>query len=255
MKLIVAILLLTSLSIQAQTVTLTYENADSYPWYMKDGSGLDLILLKMVDEAMPDVSFKYKKTPWKRCLSNIQSDITEGCFSASFKEKRLVFGYYPGTHTGGKANAAMRTHSSSYSLYVLKGSSIKVTGTLTISGLSGKVAAPAGYSISDDLSKKGFNVDDGASSTAKNFEKLLGGRVNAVAALSLNGDNILAKNKKYSDKIAAVKPPLIDKPYYIMFSKKFINSNKSLAEKIWATIATVRESQDYKDKALAFLSK
>ena len=52
-----------------------------------------------------------------------------------------------------------------------------------------------------------------------------------------------------------VAPPLIDKPYYLMFSKKFANSNKALVEKIWTTIGEVRETQELKDKAGDFLSK
>lgn len=252
MKQICALLLLFPLLVKAQTITLTYENANSYPWYLTDDRGIDLILLKMVDDALPEVTFQYKQTPWKRCLNNIKSNVSEGCFSASFKEKRKVFGFYPG---GDTPNTSQRIHSSSYSLYVLNQSSIDVTGKLTISGLSGKVAAPAGYSIVDDLIKMGYQVDAGAISTDRNFDKLLKGRAGAVAALTPNGNNILLKHKKYSDKIRVIKTPLISKPYYILFSKKFVKNNKELAEKIWATIGKLRESQEFKDAASEFLSK
>ena len=252
MKALCLLLLLFPTVLLAQTITLTYENSNSYPWYMKDGSGIDLMLLKMVDEAMPEVNFKYTQAPWKRCLKNIETNVTEGCFSASFKEKRKAFGYYPG---GDSPNKSQRIHSSSYSLYVLKGANISVTGKLTIEGLNGKVAAPAGYSIGDDLIKKGYKVDAGASLSSHNFEKLLQGRVKAVAALSLNGNNILSKNSKYSDKIKVIDPPLIDKPYYLMFSKQFADSNRALVEKIWETIGALRETKVHKDNAGAYLSK
>mgnify|MGYP000232162571 CR=1 FL=1 len=252
MKTTLLLLLLFPALVLSQTITLTYENSNSYPWYMKDGSGIDLMLLKMVDEAMPGVNFKYTQAPWKRCLKNIETNVTEGCFSASFKEKRKAYGFFPG---GDSPNKAQRIHSSSYSLYVLKGANLSVTGKLTIKGLDGKVAAPAGYSIGDDLVKKGYKVDAGASLTTHNFEKLMQGRVKAVAALSLNGNNILAKNTKYSDKIQVLAPPLIDKPYYLMFSKAFIKNNRELAEKIWDTIGKLRESKTHKDNAGAYLSK
>lgn len=216
MNKIYSLLLLFPIFIQAQTVTLTYENSESYPWNLNDGKGIDLILLKMVDDALPEVIFKYKQAPWKRCLNNIKSNITEGCFPVSFKEKRKVFGFYPG---GGTPNKSQRMHSSSYSLYVLSHSNIDVTGKLTISGLIGKVVAPAGYSIVDDLVKRGYRVDAGASSTERNFDKLLKGRAVAVAALTSNGNNILLENKKYSDKIRMIKTPLISTFYYILFSK------------------------------------
>ncbi len=70
----------------------------------------------MIDEAMPEVKFKYVQAPWKRCLNNIETGETEGCFTASYKEKRLQHGFYPGTHSGGAVDPELRLHSSSYSL-------------------------------------------------------------------------------------------------------------------------------------------
>ncbi len=256
LRCIIMLSLLVIPAVQAQTnVTLTFENVDSYPWSMKGGKGIDLILLKMVDDALPDVTFKYIEAPWKRCLNNIETGKTEGCFTASFKEKRLQYGFYPGMQDGGEVDENLRLHASSYSLYVLKGSSTGVGGALSITNLSGKVAAPSGYSIGGDLQSAGYKVDATASKTANNFQKLLLGRVGAVAALTLNGNNILSKQKKYSDKIKVVEMPLVSKPYYLMFSKQFIAQNKVLAEKIWKTIAELRETKEFKDKAGEFLAK
>lgn len=250
-----ALMLSSGAALAEQTVTFTYENVDSYPWNMKDGSGVDLMLLEMTDEALPDVSFKYIQAPWQRCLHNIENGITEGCFTASFKEKRLQHGFYPGTHTGGDVDPNLRLHSSSYSLYVKKDSNINVTGKMTISGLTGKVAAPAGYSIGDDLAKAGYQVDAKSSKTLNNFQKLLSGRVDAVAALTLNGDNILENDPKFKSQLKVIETPLVDKPYYLMLSKQFVNSNKALAEQIWMKAAEIRDSKAFKDKAGEFLAK
>ncbi|MFC3152900.1 substrate-binding periplasmic protein [Litoribrevibacter euphylliae] len=250
-----ALMLSSGAALAEQTVTFTYENVDSYPWSMKDGSGVNFILLEMTDEALPEVAFKYIQAPWQRCLHNIENGITEGCFAASFKEKRLQHGLYPATHSGGDVDPGMRLHSSSYSLYVKKDSNVNVTGKMTISGLTGKVAAPAGYSIGDDLAKAGYQVDAKSSKTLNNFQKLLSGRVDAVAALTLNGDNILASDSKFSGQLKAIETPLVDKPYYLMLSKQFVNSNKALAEKIWMKAAEIRETKAFKDKAGEFLAK
>lgn len=256
LRILLSVGLLLGASAQAQTtITLAYENVDSFPWNMKDGSGVDLILLEMVDNQLDEVTFKYIQAPWKRCLNNIKTGKSEGCFTASYKEKRLEFGHYPGTHSGGQVDDNLRLHSSSYSVYTLKGAGISVSDKMTITGLTGKIASPAGYSIGQDLQTAGYNVDTAASKTLNNFSKLIAGRIQAVAALTLNGNNILATQKKFSDKIEVVNPPLVNKPYYLMFSKQFIKQNQSLAEKIWATIAKVRESQEFKDKAGAFLAK
>lgn len=238
-----------------QSITLTYENADSYPWSMKDGTGINFILLNLVDDALPEVDFKYNQVPWKRCFINIETARTQGCFAASYEEKRLKFGHYPGTHKDGAVDETLRLHSSSYSVYTLKDTDISVTDKMTISGLTGNIASPAGYSIGKDLKDAGYSVDSLASKTANNFSKLMAGRIQAVAALTLNGNNILAQQKRFSDKIDVLNPPLVNKPYYLMLSKEFLKQNKPLAEKIWATIASVRDSQIFKDKASAYLSK
>lgn len=238
-----------------QSITMSYENIDSFPWNMKDGSGIDLILLNMTDDALPEVSFKYNQVPWKRCLNNIETNETQGCFTASFKEKRLQHGFYPGTHTGGEVDPALRLHASSYSLYVAKDSKVNVTGKMAIEGLSGKIAAPSGYSIGDDLAKAGYKIDAGGTNTINNFKKLVSGRVAAVAALTLNGDNIILKNLEYAEQIKKIETPLVDKPYYLMFSKQFVKSNPDLADKIWKKSAELRETQEYKDKAGAFLAQ
>lgn len=238
-----------------QSITLTYESADSYPWSMKDGSGINFILLNLVDDALPEVEFKYNQVPWKRCFNNIQINKSEGCFAASYKQKRLKYGYYPGTHRGHGVDDSLRLHSSSYSVYTLKDAEISVSGNMTINGLSGNIASPAGYSIAQDLKNSGYPVDSQASKTANNFSKLIAGRIQAVAALTLNGNNILAQQPAFSEKIDVVNPPLINKPYYLMFSKKFVSQNKALAEKIWRTIANVRDSQVFKDKASRYLAQ
>lgn len=209
----------------------------------------------MVDEAMPEIKFKYNSTPWQRCLHNIETGVTEGCFTASYKDERLKHGFYPGTQSGGAVDPNLRLHSSSYSLYVAKGSTIDVAENLTINNLKGKIAAPTGYSIGDDLAKAGYTIDEQAAKTLSNFKKLAAGRVDAVAALTLNGDNILQKNPDLSNKIMKIETPLVDKPYYVMFSKQFVNSDKALAEKIWSTMAQLRETDEFKDAAGIFLAK
>ncbi len=126
---------------------------------------------------------------------------------------------------------------------------------MTIEGLTGKIAAPSGYSIGEDLSKAGYKIDMAATNTKNNFNKLMSGRVAAVAALTLNGDNILLKSPEFAGNIKAIETPLVDKPYYLMFSKQFVGSNKALAEKIWQKGAEIRESQAFKDKAGVFLAQ
>lgn len=235
-------LLFCQISFAAEKVLLMGEDADSFPFSMKDKSGLDFILLNMVDEKLAEIEFEYKLVPWQRCLESIKSNAAQGCFTASFKTKRLAFGSYP--MKGDKPDENLRLHSSSYTLYTTKGNegSVKVNG-LDITGLNGMISVTRGYSIGDDLKGKGYKVDATSSKSISSFKKLAAGKVQYVAELSQSGDAIISK---FDGKLVAIKPDLITKPYYLMFSNAFIKKNKALTDKIFATIASVRESAEFK---------
>ncbi len=249
-KLAVILTALVSAQIQSAEVTIFSENETSFPWIVKESNaGLNFILLDLVDKKIPEVEFVHKRVPWKRCLNAMKQEEfvdSSGCFSASYKEVRKEFGVYPG---GDSPNSELRLHSSSYSLYTKKSNqNVGVAGKLTIDGLGddAKIAAPAGYSISSDLASKGYKVDDQSKNTKANFQKLLSGRVEAVTALTESGDFHLDTNPKYQADIQKLTPPLVNKPYYLMLSHGFVKKNPEIAEKIWATIAEVRESEEYK---------
>lgn len=73
----------------ADALILCYEDQNSYPWVMTDGSGLNLQLLRLVDESLP-LQFSFVAVPWKRCLSGMAQGTYDGAFASSFKEERLL---------------------------------------------------------------------------------------------------------------------------------------------------------------------
>lgn len=69
---------------EGHRLTLCHEDQDSYPWVMTDGSGLNLELLGLVEQAL-GLRFNYVPVPWKRCLSGLEQGIYDGAFASSFK--------------------------------------------------------------------------------------------------------------------------------------------------------------------------
>jgi polar amino acid transport system substrate-binding protein len=53
-------------------------------------------------------------------------------------------------------------------------------------------------------------------------------------------------------KIEVRGPPLIEKPYYLMLSHQFVATEPALAERIWRTIAQVRNSPAYRKREREF---
>ncbi|MBP9680257.1 MAG: transporter substrate-binding domain-containing protein [Bacteriovorax sp.] len=238
-----------------QEIKLFFEDADYYPYSMKNKTGLDLLLLDMVGKKI-GVKFSYTPVPWERCLSTIQSGDVDGCFSASFKEKRMENGDYP--MALGKADETKRLHTTSYSIFVRAEdvAKYKIKG-LDIEGLNKDkdvIATTMGYSITDDYKKAGYKVDDGGTRTDLNMNKLLKGRVSVFAAMTEEVDFYLER-PEYKGKIIKLTPPVVDKAYYLMLSKKFTSAHADTAKKIWETILEVRESKKFKEQSAAFLAK
>jgi polar amino acid transport system substrate-binding protein len=229
------------------SVKLCHEDVDVYPWVLKDRPGLNIAHLKAVEQKL-GVKFDIAPLPWKRCQEDMREGKVDGIFAASFKTERTEMGHYP--MAGDKPDAARAMMYDGYSLYRLKGGAAQWDGTkLTVAG---SVGAQPGYSIIDQLKQLGAKVDDGTKTADDNLKKLLAGRVDAVALQTLEGDNALATNSEFAAKVEKVKPPLVDKPFFLMLSKQFVAKYGDFSKDVWKALAEVRESTDYKAKMSSF---
>lgn len=228
-------------------VKFCHEDTDVYPWVLKDRPGLNIVHMKAVEQKL-GAKFEIVPLPWKRCQEEMREGKVDGIFAASFKTERLEMGHYP--MSGDKTDASRAMMFDGYSLYRLKGSGAQWDGSkLTVSGA---VGAQPGYSIIDQLKQLGARVDDGTKTADDNLRKLLAGRLDAVALQTLEGDNALSTNAEFAAKIEKVKPPLVDKPFFLMLSKQFVGKYGDFSKDIWKTLAEVRESADYKSKMASF---
>lgn len=249
--------LVTSMSLYCAPVEVlfAYEDQHNFPFYMYSGKqihkrtpGVSVELLRLLEKKL-DIKVKFKRMSWNKCKEKLQKGEVDGIFNASFKKKRMKLGAYP--MIDDKPDTTKRITTISYALYVYKDSKIEWNPkTKTFKNLNGKIGAPTGYSIVDNLRKWGAEVDEQEANTVINFNKLLFGikmktkhQVAAVATLDLAGDFYL--KLKYSDfrDIKKVEPPLVSKPYYLMLSHQFVKKHPKLAKDIWKTIAELRETE------------
>ena len=233
-----------------ETIIFTAEDVPLFPNLMGKGPktlstnpGMAVEAIRLLEKKL-NIKIVIKRKPWKRALTDLESNKTQGVFLSSYKEKRKKFGQYP--EKNGKVDPSRRFTASSYALYKLKGSTVNFDGT-NFTGITGKVGAPMGYSIVDDLRKKGLKVDEGKNSLL-DFKKLSLGRLSAVAAQVSHGDFYLSENSDLNSKIERVKTLITTKPYYFMLSHQFIAKNPALAEKIFDTLASIREDAAFKSR-------
>ena len=232
-------------------LTIATENADTYPWGMADGTGIDFAHVKLVAKNL-GIQVKFVTYPWKRCLETLKANDVDAVFSGSFKKKRQEMGVYP--MKGDTYDESKCLHSSSYSLYVLKDSKLSWDGNGFVGGLEGKIGCPAGYSIIEKVKGAGAEVHE-VKTTAQLMQMLVAGRIQGVVTLTPQGDFELSKNADFESKIKKEEKPLVKKPYFLLFSHKMVKENPEFCKKFWDEIEKVRESDEYKKASEDFLNK
>jgi polar amino acid transport system substrate-binding protein len=240
-----------SLSGQAQTVIkLCYEDATYFPWQLKDGHGLDNNLLEMA-AIRSGVKIEMQALPWKRCLADIGYGLMAGGFSASYNQERASFAAYPMAQD--KPDAKRRVRTDGYSLFRLVGSPVSWDGR-QIQNLSGPVGAQLGYSVAADLRKLGADVEESPGVPELQLRKLLVKRVQLAALLTVEGDALL-DDAEFAGKIEKLSTPLTEKPYFLIINRDYYEKNKKSVDDLWAAVATVRDSAEFRVLKNAALKK
>jgi polar amino acid transport system substrate-binding protein len=233
-----------------KSLRLCHEDGDVFPWLMKGSTGLSNILVDTAAEKI-GMQIELVVVPWRRCLLYIATGAVAGGFGASYAEERALFAQYP--TVGGRPDGKRRIRSETYSMYGLVNSGIKWNGTALTGKAAPLVGAQAGYSIANDLRKRGITVDEGAYNSIANLRKLVAGRVDAAALQTTEGDR-LARTPEFLERIERLMPHISEKHYFVIFGKAYYEENKATVEKFWDMLAVVRNSADYKAREAAALA-
>jgi polar amino acid transport system substrate-binding protein len=234
------------------SIKLCYENEEIYPWRLKDGVGLNFTLLKMVGEKL-GVRLDFVAAPWRRCLADMQSGDVDGAFAASFTEERLAMGAYP-SGADGKPDPSRQLMIDGYHLFKLKGATLGWDGK-QFTNLTGVIATGPGYSVIALLKAAGATVDEGARGTDNILQKVALGRAQGAALITIDGEHALKTIPELGNALEEVPLPLVEKPYYVMLSHQLADAKPGFARSFWDTVASVRESAEYKKAQVEFLAR
>lgn len=245
-----ATLVATTLAAQADAIKVCYDDGAGDPWFLKEGKGLAIILTEMA-AAKAGVKVEISALPWKRCLGEVESGAMAGALAGSYKDERAKFANYP--MAGDKPDASRRMYTDGYTLYRVKGNTVSWDGSKFVN-MTGSIGAQRGYSIIDDLKKAGAKVDEGPATAKDNLKKLVAGQIQGLALSTLEGE-VSTKAPEFAGKVEKVTPPLVEKPYFALFGKDFYSKNQKAVDGLWAAMATVRDSKEYKAKEVAAFKK
>lgn len=225
-----------------ETVTLCVEDKEVRPSRISVGKGLNYDLLAGVARRL-DLRFEYRALPWRRCLAELTGNRVDGAFAASYRPERREYGVFPGD--GDSVDAGKRLHLDRYVLVRRKGGPPDWDGQ-RFSRLEGNIGTQFGYSVAGDLKAMGIKVDDGAPGNPELQRKLQAGYVSAIAVLEGEAEFLMANDERLRQEFEVVTAPLIEKPYFLIFSHQARRQRKALTEAIWDAIEKVRESREYK---------
>ncbi len=249
-KPIIAAITVAIVSFSAQALPLCADYGGQYPWLIKNGKGLNVVLLEMVAEGT-GVKLEVVGMPWKDCLAGVQKGEIAGAVAASYNDERAQYAVYP--MANGKPDASRRLHTDGYTLLRLTGSKVGWDGK-TFSNLTGPIGTQAAYSVAADLVKWGAQVDSNSDTPETLLRRFGTGQLAAIALLTGEAKRAM-KSPYLANKVEIVSPPLSEKHYFVIFGRDYYDKNRKTVDEIWAMIAKVRESADYKAKESAELSK
>jgi polar amino acid transport system substrate-binding protein len=233
----------------AEPVRILYDIFENPPLIEGNGTvidpvkpGLTIDLLRMAAERA-NVPIELSRTPWERGLYLIQTGQADGIFASSFVTERLRYGVYP--LKDGRPDTSRKLFDQSYRLYVRAGSGIGWDGT-TLTNLHAPIGATPGYAVVPVLRAMGAAVEVEPSHIA-NLRKLVAGRIDAYAELETHVRPLLQSNPAEFAMITELSPPVLTRPYYLMFAKIFYLKAPQIAERFWDAIAAVNASAAYQD--------
>ncbi len=236
-------------AVAAEPVRILYDVFENPPLINGNGTGIDPVrpglaieLLRMASE-QANIRIDLSRTPWQRGLYLIETGQADAIFASSYVEERLRYGVYP--LKDGHPDTHRKLFDQSYRLYVRTGSGVGWDGK-TLTNLHGPVGATPGYAVVPVLRAMGVQVEEEPSHIS-NLRKLVAGRLDAYAELDTHVRPLLRSNPKEFGGIVELSPPVLSKPYYLMFSKISYDRAPEVAERLWDAIALVNESAAYQD--------
>lgn len=239
--------------LNAQVVTLAYIDKENFPYQLRNGlevptqdPGVSVELLKKVEKQIPDLTIRFRRMPWARCLKALEHGLVDGVFEASYKPEREKIGQYP--KKGGKVDKSKSILIGRYALYKKVYTPIDWDGK-QFHNFSGKIGAVRDYSIISLLKEHQLPVEE-VNSDEQLIEVLDKERVTAAATMENAADFIL-NNMDAESMLEKVDIPLDEKPYYLIFSHAFYQKHLELSHQIWEQLSTTRGSKTY-DELMAY---
>ncbi|MAD90523.1 MAG: hypothetical protein CMK64_12520 [Pseudoalteromonas sp.] len=226
---------------QATTLKFCYESKELLPHYRGEGvltpsekPGAAIEIVQKLDEMLSKVQIEFVREPWKRCLNDLKLGKVDALI-ARHSVSRETFAKYPKTINNELDNE--RAISSTATCFIHKKNvPLKWNGHELLVDMPQGISVPRGYSLVEDLKKKGFQIYETVS-VKQAHELLFNGRV----GISLSD----CKHKELPADYVENKKPLVENYGYLVFSQQFYSLYPNLAEDLWNQLMKIDDKLFY----------
>ncbi|WP_159084633.1 substrate-binding periplasmic protein [Dongshaea marina] len=247
MQILLLIILLTFqvAAFAGQRVNICYEDTELKPFilgydnYIPDHPGLAVEMVLLAARAS-GLEVAFHRSPWKRCLREVELSRMDGMFAAIWSSDRERFAVFP-RDAAGDLDSRRYFWQLRYPIYVRFDSKVSWDGK-QFSGLTTGIGSPPGYIAAQRLKSMG--------AYAKNIYLPDGERGLKMVALGridgyiLNEDSAREMISQYrlGSSLKVLPRLFIDSKLYLIFSRKYYQESPEQAEQFWDEITKVRES-------------
>jgi len=221
------------------------------PWRLPDADGrvraqgLDFRLLREF-ERLGGWQVELQLRPGKRCLLDLQQGQSDATVGLSHNSERADQFVYP-LHQG-QPDARLALRHDSYSLYRLPHTALQWDGLQLFLPKGGAVLSQPGHTSSLFLRERGIAVDERLRSAEAMLRAVLAGEA-ALAALHTTEAEALRAQHPELAALLPVQPRLIQKPYFVAFSKAFAQRHPSQLGALWQQFQRAAQFADYQRAA------
>lgn len=220
----------------AVPLNFCFEDKELAPYYFGNGAevrktkpGTTIEHLQQLVAAVPQLELKLQRLPWKRCLAGLESGDIDAVVG-SYSEARQDIAVFPLQQGQPDQQRAFNQHHTC--LVSREDAPWQWTGA----GFTGidilVVARPLGYAPLQSPHRQKFSMHYTVSGTM-DLDLLEKGRVNAITRLCQIGDLKVNPSQIEQRGLKVLYPPLYHSTGYLIFSKKFYQQHKTLAELVW----------------------
>lgn len=229
-------------SAQSQTtLKFCYEDVAQSPWTMPDGSGLNIELLKRVEELLGE-RFEFIPKPWKRCQEEVKTGVLDGYFGAAVSPERQQFSIYPSLPDG-SIDTTSALNIDHTRIFLRNDSKVSWDGK-SLTKVNSAIVVQRGYLVGAILEKQGFKIRE-IRTLDEGLKLLATGEAEVAILQGLDALHMVKQDPRFKSILQSHPLAFLSLYLYLPINQQRYQREPKRFQAIWNGIKTIRNSTSY----------